>query len=53
MDECDDVEAESVEEKISVILHSPTKDWFDMGGLEDGESPVAKDQTNSYFYQKW
>lgn len=53
VDECDDIEAESVEEKVKVLHHTPPNDWFNVGGLEDGESPVTKDQTNTFFYQKW
>lgn len=53
VDECDNIEAESVEGKVEVIFHTASQDWFNIGGLEDGESPVPKDRTDSYFYHKW
>lgn len=53
VDECDDITPENVEDKATVIHHKPSKDWFEMGGMDDGESPVPKDAENTYFYQLW
>lgn len=52
VDECDDLEAPSIEGKAQVIHHTYPEDWYDIGGLVDGESPVMGEE-NSYFYQKW
>ena len=53
VDECDDMEAEDIEGKASVIHHKMAADWYEQGGLVEGESPVPKEEHNSYFYQKW
>ena len=53
VDECDDTEAHSIEGKASVIHKTQPQDWYDLGGLVEGESPVPEGDENSYFYQKW
>ncbi|KAF6017679.1 DNMT1 [Bugula neritina] len=53
VDECDDMEAASIEGRADVIYQKPAEDWFDLGGLVDGQSPIPADQDNSFFCQKW
>lgn len=53
VDECDDMQAESIEGKVNVISHRPAKDWFDVGGLEEGNSPVPPGAADTFFYQLW
>lgn len=53
VDECDDMEAATIEGKAKVVFHEQPTDWFDIGGLVEGKSPIPDDEEDSYFYQKW
>lgn len=53
VDECDNMEAANIEGKVNVIYHKLPENWFDIGGLVEGESPIPKGEDYSFFYQKW
>ncbi|KAL8585576.1 hypothetical protein ACOMHN_050335 [Nucella lapillus] len=54
-DQCDDIHAESIINRVTVIHKALPPDWAPQGGADnpDGDGIITHDDGISFFYQKW